>query len=62
MFKKITLALLFSVSIFAQKQARIVEDFNKNWNFKLGDYPEASTELEGEIKEAKLEMKRRGIQ
>ena len=28
----------------------------------LGDYPEASTELEGEIKEAKLEMKRRGIQ
>jgi len=41
MFKKITLALLFSVSIFAQKQGRIVEDFNKNWNFKLGDYPEA---------------------
>ncbi|KAF2340356.1 sugar-binding domain-containing protein [Flavobacterium tistrianum] len=39
--KKITIALLFSVSVFAQKQARIVEDFNKNWNFKLGDYPEA---------------------
>ncbi|MBB4802206.1 beta-galactosidase [Flavobacterium nitrogenifigens] len=43
MVKKITLAfaILLSVSIFAQKQARIVEDFNKNWNFKLGDYPEA---------------------
>ncbi|HEY1193676.1 sugar-binding domain-containing protein [Flavobacterium sp.] len=41
MFKKITLALLFSVSIFAQKQARIVEDFNKNWIFKLGEHPEA---------------------
>ncbi|WDF66237.1 sugar-binding domain-containing protein [Flavobacterium sp. KACC 22763] len=40
-FQKITIALLFSVSVFAQKQARIVEDFNKNWNFKLGDYPEA---------------------
>lgn len=39
--KKITIALLFSVSVFAQKQARIVEDFNINWNFKLGDYPEA---------------------
>jgi beta-galactosidase len=39
--KKITIALLFSVSIFAQKQARIVEDFNKNWNFKLGDHPTA---------------------
>ncbi|MBL0738666.1 DUF4982 domain-containing protein [Flavobacterium sp. GN10] len=39
--KKITIALLFSVSVFAQKQARIVEDFNKNWNFKLGDHPEA---------------------
>lgn len=40
-FQKVTIALLFSMSIFAQKQARIVEDFNKNWNFKLGDYPEA---------------------
>lgn len=40
-FQKIAIALLFSVSIFAQKQARIVEDFNKNWNFKLGDHPEA---------------------
>ncbi|MET3026937.1 sugar-binding domain-containing protein [Flavobacterium sp. UW10123] len=40
-FQKITIALLFSVSVFAQKQARIIEDFNKNWNFKLGDYPEA---------------------
>nr|WP_294782714.1 sugar-binding domain-containing protein [uncultured Flavobacterium sp.] len=40
-FQTITIALLFSVSIFAQKQARIIEDFNKNWNFKLGDYPEA---------------------
>ncbi|UPZ14900.1 sugar-binding domain-containing protein [Flavobacterium humidisoli] len=41
--KKIIIALtiLFSVSIFAQKQSRIVEDFNKNWNFKLGDYPYA---------------------
>ncbi|WJS93926.1 DUF4982 domain-containing protein [Flavobacterium johnsoniae] len=37
----IALIILFSVSIFAQKQVRIVEDFNKNWNFKLGDYPEA---------------------
>ncbi|SEO67402.1 beta-galactosidase [Flavobacterium sp. CF108] len=40
-FQKVIIALMFSVSIFAQKQARIVEDFNKNWNFKLGDYPEA---------------------
>ncbi|MDQ6530453.1 sugar-binding domain-containing protein [Flavobacterium sp. LHD-85] len=40
-FQKITITLLFSVSVFAQKQARIVEDFNKNWNFKLGDYPDA---------------------
>jgi beta-galactosidase len=42
-FQKITIAIaiLFSISIFAQKQARIVEDFNKNWNFKLGDYPQA---------------------
>lgn len=40
-FQKITIVLLFSVSIFAQKQARIVEDFNKNWNFKLGDHPDA---------------------
>jgi beta-galactosidase len=34
--------LLLSIPTFAQqKQARIVEDFNKNWNFKLGDYPTA---------------------
>ncbi|WP_281227901.1 glycoside hydrolase family 2 TIM barrel-domain containing protein [Flavobacterium aquiphilum] len=37
----IVLTILFSTTILAQKQARIVEDFNKNWNFKLGDYPQA---------------------
>ena len=38
----IALTILFSATTFAQqKQARIVEDFNKNWNFKLGDYPTA---------------------
>ncbi|MEP6805802.1 MAG: glycoside hydrolase family 2 TIM barrel-domain containing protein [Flavobacterium sp.] len=36
----IALALLLSITCFSQaKKARIVEDFNKNWNFKLGDYP-----------------------
>lgn len=34
--------LLISTIGFTQgKQARVVEDFNKNWNFKLGDYPAA---------------------
>ncbi|MFH6998804.1 sugar-binding domain-containing protein [Flavobacterium sp. FlaQc-57] len=34
--------LLLSIPTFSQqKQARIVEDFNKNWNFKLGDYATA---------------------
>lgn len=38
----IVLVLLLSTACFAQaKKARIVEDFNKNWNFKLGDYPQA---------------------
>ncbi|MBF4470513.1 sugar-binding domain-containing protein [Flavobacterium sp. HJJ] len=38
----IVLVLLISTACFAQaKKARIVEDFNKNWNFKLGDYPQA---------------------
>ncbi|POY39662.1 glycoside hydrolase family 2 [Flavobacterium alvei] len=38
----IVLVLLLSTACFAQaKKARIVEDFNKNWNFKLGDYPKA---------------------
>ena len=44
MVKKIgiVLVLLLSTAGFAQgKKARIVEDFNKNWNFKLGDYPQA---------------------
>lgn len=42
-FQKIAIAvtILFSTTILAQKQVRIIEDFNKNWNFKLGDYPEA---------------------
>lgn len=42
--QKIALALtiLLSTASFAQtKKARIVEDFNKNWNFKLGDHPQA---------------------
>jgi beta-galactosidase len=42
--KRIVIAcLILSVTItFAQgKKARIIEDFNKNWNFKLGDYPTA---------------------
>ncbi|AOW08262.1 sugar-binding domain-containing protein [Flavobacterium gilvum] len=38
----IVLVLLLSIASFSQtKKARIVEDFNKNWNFKLGDYPQA---------------------
>ncbi|MEL1252494.1 sugar-binding domain-containing protein [Flavobacterium sp. DGU38] len=43
-FQKIAIALtiLLSTASFAQaKKNRIVEDFNKNWNFKLGDYPQA---------------------
>lgn len=36
------IVLLFLVACAStKKQARIVEDFNKNWNFKLGDYPTA---------------------
>ncbi|MBF4517786.1 DUF4982 domain-containing protein [Flavobacterium sp. ANB] len=38
----IAIILLFSIIGFSQgKQARIIEDFNKNWNFKIGDYPTA---------------------
>ncbi|KIQ18555.1 glycoside hydrolase [Flavobacterium sp. MEB061] len=38
----IALAILLTTTSFAQgKKARIIEDFNKNWNFKLGDYPSA---------------------
>ncbi|MEZ0130336.1 sugar-binding domain-containing protein, partial [Flavobacterium sp. LBUM151] len=38
----IALAILFVTTSFAQgKKARIIEDFNKNWFFKLGDYPSA---------------------
>ncbi|HQE35289.1 MAG TPA: glycoside hydrolase family 2 TIM barrel-domain containing protein, partial [Flavobacterium alvei] len=38
----IVLTILLSTACFAQsKKVRIVEDFNKNWNFKLGDYPKA---------------------
>jgi len=38
----IALALLLTTTSFSQgKKARIIEDFNKNWNFKLGDHPEA---------------------
>jgi len=38
----IALAILLTTTCFAQgKKARIIEDFNKNWNFKLGDHPEA---------------------
>jgi len=33
--------LLLVVFATAQKNVRIVEDFNKNWNFKVGDYPQA---------------------
>jgi beta-galactosidase len=39
----IALALLLTTISFSQvKNARIVEDFNKDWNFKLGDYPSAA--------------------
>jgi beta-galactosidase len=38
----IALAILLTTTCFSQgKKARIIEDFNKNWNFKLGDYPTA---------------------
>jgi len=38
----IAVLLLFSTIGFSQgKKARIIEDFNKNWKFKLGDYPSA---------------------
>ncbi|MEO8239525.1 MAG: sugar-binding domain-containing protein [Flavobacterium sp.] len=43
-FKKSATAivlLLLVACASAQKQGRIIEDFNKNWNFKLGDYPMA---------------------
>jgi beta-galactosidase len=33
--------LLLVACASTKKQVRIVEDFNKNWNFKLGDYPTA---------------------
>jgi beta-galactosidase len=33
--------LLLVACTSTKKQVRIVEDFNKNWNFKLGDYPTA---------------------
>ena len=34
--------LLLSVAFAsAQKQTRIIQDFNKNWNFQLGDFPTA---------------------
>ncbi|WKL46154.1 glycoside hydrolase family 2 TIM barrel-domain containing protein [Flavobacterium pectinovorum] len=42
--KKIVIAyLILCVTIAAAqgKKARIIEDFNKNWNFKLGDHPDA---------------------
>ena len=42
--QKITtvLALLLLVACASKsKNARIVEDFNQNWNFKLGDHPTA---------------------
>lgn len=36
------IVLLFLVACASKsKNARIVEDFNQNWNFKLGDYPTA---------------------
>jgi len=42
--KKIVIAyLILCVTIAAAqgKKARIIEDFNKTWNFKLGDHPDA---------------------
>ena len=35
------MVLLLVACTSTKKQVRIVEDFNKNWNFKLGDYPDA---------------------
>jgi beta-galactosidase len=38
----IALAILLTTTCFSQgKKVRIIEDFNKNWNFKLGDHPDA---------------------
>ncbi|MDA6068303.1 DUF4982 domain-containing protein [Flavobacterium sp. AC] len=37
----ISLLLLSTIGFSQEKKARIIEDFNKNWNFKLGDYPTA---------------------
>ena len=42
--QKITIVLalsLLAACASKSKNARIVEDFNQNWNFKLGDYPTA---------------------
>ncbi|MFV5690101.1 sugar-binding domain-containing protein [Flavobacterium sp. ZT3R25] len=42
--KKVGTAIVFLLLVACaptKKQVRIVEDFNKNWNFKLGDYPTA---------------------
>ncbi|MDR7209157.1 sugar-binding domain-containing protein [Flavobacterium piscis] len=42
--QKITIVLTLSLLVACaskSKNARIVEDFNQNWNFKLGDYPTA---------------------
>src|SRR3954463_11174701 len=33
--------LLLAACASKSKNARIVEDFNKNWNFKIGDFPTA---------------------
>ena len=42
--QKITIVLALSLLVACaskSKNVRIVEDFNKNWNFKLGDHPTA---------------------
>lgn len=42
--QKITIVLALSLLVACaskSKNVRIVEDFNQNWNFKLGDYPTA---------------------
>nr|WP_315155563.1 sugar-binding domain-containing protein [uncultured Flavobacterium sp.] len=42
--QKITIVLALTLLVgctSTKKQVRIVEDFNKKWNFKLGDYPTA---------------------
>ncbi|MGO4771139.1 glycoside hydrolase family 2 TIM barrel-domain containing protein [Flavobacterium sp. W22_SRS_FK3] len=42
--QKITIVLALSLLVACaskSKNPRIVEDFNQNWNFKLGDYPTA---------------------